>query len=128
MSAVSTVFDAFDRAVGEAPPVEQSENGMSPSASSGAAGISSASPSHGSSAPSGGAVVPGDRAGAAGVRLPNVSGGDGDGVSRTIESRVYAEERHVVDINVALPKGTRLRQKGSVQGVTIHTGYGTAKP
>ena len=43
-------------------------------------------------------------------------------------SRVYAEERHIVDINVGLPKGTRVRQTGTAPGVTINTGYGTAKP
>ncbi len=128
MSAVSTVFDAFDRAAGQVPPVEQSGAGTTPSASSDAAGTSSPSPSHESPASSGRAGAPGDATDAAGVRLPKVTGGDGEGVGRTVESRVYNEERHVVDINVALPAGTRLRRRGSAHGVTIYTGYGTAKP
>ena len=125
MSAVSTVFDAFDRAVGEAPPTDRAGTGAASSVSPGSDGPSSTPKG---AKTSGGAGVPGDGTAAGAPRLPKVSGGDGDSLSHTIESRVYAEERHVVDINVALPKGTRLRQKGSARGVTIHTGYGTAKP
>lgn len=118
MSAVSTVFDALDRAAPGAPPAENAAAGSPPGASSDAAGVSSSSPA--SASPTGSA---------AGVtRLPKDLGGDAGGLKRTIESRVYNEERHVVDINVALPPGTRVRRKGDAHGVTIHTGYGTAQP
>ena len=53
------------------------------------------------------------------------AGGDGE---LPYGTRVYAEERHVVDINVGFPKGTQLRQRGVAEGVTIKTGYRTAQP